>query len=303
VSARWGGGRRGASRHGTGLVLNGVRRDLGDATGGCQTGRVLPVPVLCSSRATAHGPNKSAPPTTTHFRATSSRTDSQPPLPAGRSTTWPQPFMTVSVQREGRLAAIPAPGNSTIVVVRFRCLLPSFNHQALQLASKTSKEATCNPSALRRQSRHTVSLQRLEAPLGYAQSAGSAPPLDETTLAVSTRPWDGMDGKGCKTGEIAGGLIGSAAAQRRGRRCGCVEPCTQSQLDPCLAQRGRLNRSSPEGRRMHHHRVPKPPGAVIRPPSPFGCPFPGSSGGLRFPRSLKPVSRRRRTAVMGHNRS
>jgi hypothetical protein len=159
-------------------------------------------------------------------------------------------------------------------------MLPSvFNHQVLQLASQTSKEVICGLHALRSRSRqHTVTLQKLEAPpLGYPQSAGSAPPLDETALAVSTRPWDGMDGKGCKTGEIAGGLIGSAAAQRRGRRCGCVEPCTQSQLNPCLAHIGRLNGSSLEGRRMHHHRVSQPAGRCHSPAFSVGRPFPGSN--------------------------
>ena len=32
---------RGASRHGTGAVLNGMAGDIGDATGGCQTGSAL----------------------------------------------------------------------------------------------------------------------------------------------------------------------------------------------------------------------------------------------------------------------
>jgi hypothetical protein len=38
---------------------------------------------------------------------------------------------------------------------------------------------------------------------------------------------------------------------------------------------------------MHHHRVLKPPGAVIRPPSPFGCPFSGSRGGFEIPDIIK----------------
>lgn len=237
MSARWGGGGRRASRHGTGSVLNGGAPGHWRCHGGLPNWQRAAKHWQWQA---GHSPRPKVCTTTTSFGRIPNLHFLQAAPPPG-----PQPFMTGSVQPERRLAAIPAPGyfglHHLLLFVFDASRLPPVRRHSIIMSAPSSfkdnlpgsKKVTLQPAC----APPTVEAHR---PPQKARSPSRPPSICRVgttsrrdTLAVSTRPWDGMDAKGDgKSGEIGGGLIGSAAAQRRGRRCGCVEPAHKANSTP-----------------------------------------------------------------------